>query len=301
VVVEDFAKPQVDRRVFTEVEKATNPMTLAREDYVLDHQNSSDQYQFYERSLDFEVVNEGGMLTFQDTTKGNNCVQDEERSTEDEWRGWCRHTGVANVEIYKSGRLVKALSANEFRDSGVFFPQLWTDNQTGEVRESGFVDSRGGKAAYMNWGGMSFSLDFDLGPGDYTLTVELASQVEEGFPDTDLQSASVLVRTENLDVSSVNAKAVAAQLEALHMRATGNILSDDMKNRLLEAFVDYASTTVSEEGTWFNGHCDFSEILDNSLMTNEESRRIRSDSAGSLRAWTLMVHALMNSYSYLHD
>ena len=85
------------------------------------------------------------------------------------------------------------------------------------------------------------------------------------------------------------------------MRATGNILSDDMKNRLLEAFVDYASTTVSEEGTWFNGHCADYQIWDTSLITNEDRQRIKSDSAGSLRAWTLMVHALMTSYSYLHD
>ena len=103
------------------------------------------------------------------------------------------------------------------------------------------------------------------------------------------------------DASSASARAVGDQLDALYLRATGSVLDDEVKNRLLETFVGYASATVSEDGTWFNGHCADYQIWDNSLITNEDRQRIKSDSVGSLRAWTLMVHALMTSYSYLHD
>ena len=105
----------------------------------------------------------------------------------------------------------------------------------------------------------------------------------------------------SFDASSASARAVGDQLDALYLRATGSVLSDEVKNRLLEAFVGYASTTVAENGNQFDGHCAEYQIWDNSLITYEDSQRIKSDSVGSLRAWTLMVHALMTSYSYLHD
>ena len=303
VVLEDFARPQAERRVFTEVEKTISPMSLGAETYSLEHGNPSGtgiSYQVYERSLDFDPGDGGVSITLQDQTNPS-CIQDEENSTEDEWRGWCRNVGVASVEVYKSGRLVESLSADEFENSDVFVPQIYTNNETGESFRSGWFGGHDGKTTFFPWSGWGFTLNFDLSKGDYELKVEFVSRVDDGYPDLDALTAEASIVSRRFDPSSASARAVGDQLDALYLRATGSVLSDELKNRLLEAFVGYASTTVAENGNQFDGHCADYQIWDNSLITNEDRQRIRSDSVGSLRAWTLMVHALMTSYSYLHD
>ena len=303
VVLEDFARPQAERRVFTEVEKTISPMSLGAETYSLEHGNPSGtgfSYQVYERSLDFDAGDGGVSITLQDQTNPG-CIQDEENSTEDEWRGWCRNVGVASVEVYKSGRLVESLSADEFENSDVFVPQIYTNNETGESFRSGWFGGHDGKTTFFPWSGWGFTLNFDLSKGDYELKVEFVSRVDDGYPDLDALTAEASIVSRRFDPSSASARAVGDQLDALYLRATGSVLSDELKNRLLEAFVGYASTTVAENGNQFDGHCADYQIWDNSLITNEDRQRIRSDSVGSLRAWTLMVHALMTSYSYLHD
>jgi hypothetical protein len=303
VVLEDFARPQAERRVFTEVEKTISPMSLGAETYSLEHGNPSGtgiSYQVYERSLDFDAGDGGVSITLQDQTNPS-CIQDEENSTEDEWRGWCRNVGVASVEVYKSGRLVESLSADEFENSDVFVPQIYTNNETGESFRSGWFGGHDGKTAFYPWSGWGFTLNFDLSKGDYELKVELVSKVDDGYPDLDALTAEASIVSRSFDASSASARAVGDQLDALYLRATGSVLSDEVKNRLLEAFVGYASTTVAENGNQFDGHCAEYQIWDNSLITYEDRQRIKSDSVGSLRAWTLMVHALMTSYSYLHD
>ncbi|MDA8660005.1 hypothetical protein N9M01_07275 [Luminiphilus sp.] len=149
--------------------------------------------------------------------------------------------------------------------------------------------------------GGGFTLNFDLSKGDYELKVELVSRVDDGSPNLEPLTAAVDVRSITFDASSASARAVGDQLDALYLRATGNVPSTTLKNSLLDAFVGYASTTVTENGYQFDGHCAEHQIWDDSLRTNEHRQRIKRDSAGTLRAWTLMVHALMNSYSYLHD
>ncbi|WP_435219131.1 hypothetical protein [Luminiphilus sp. nBUS_07] len=304
VVLEDFARPQAERRVFTEVEKTISPMSLGAETYSLEHGNPSGtgiSYQVYERILDFDAGDGGVSITLQDQTNPS-CIQDEENSTEDEWRGWCRNVGVASVEVYKSGRLIESLSADEFESSDAFVPQMWTDNETGETSRSGWFEAiDGGKTSFYPWSGWGFTLNFDLSKGDYELKVELVSRVDDGYPDSDALTAEASIVSRSFDASSASARAVGDQLDALYLRATGSVLSDEVKNRLLQAFVGYASTTVAENGNRFDGHCGDWQIWDYSLITNEDRQRIRSDSVGSLRAWTLMVHALMTSYSYLHD
>jgi hypothetical protein len=303
VVLEDFARPQAERRVFTEVEKTISPMSLGAETYSLEHGNPSGtgiSYQVYERSLDFDAGDGGVSITLQDQTNPS-CIQDEENSTEDEWRGWCRNVGVASVEVYKSGRLMESLSADEFENSDVFVPQIYTNNETGESFRAGWFGSHDGKTAFYPWSGWGFTLNFDLSKGDYELKVELVSKVDDGYPDLDALTAEASIVSRSFDASSASARAVGDQLDALYLRATGSVLSDEVKNRLLEAFVGYASTTVAENGNQFDGHCAEYQIWDNSLITYEDRQRIKSDSVGSLRAWTLMVHALMTSYSYLHD
>jgi hypothetical protein len=278
-------------------------MSLGAETYSLEHGNPSGtgiSYQVYERSLDFDAGDGGVSITLQDQTNPG-CIQDEENSTEDEWRRWCRNVGVTSVEVYKSGRLVESLSADEFENSDVFVPQIYTNNETGESYRSGWFGGHDGKTTFFPWTGWGFTLNFDLSKGDYELKVELVSRVDDGYPDLDALTAEASIVSRRFDASSASARAVGDQLDALYLRATGSVLSDEVKNRLLEAFVGYASATVSEDGTWFHGHCADYQIWDNSLITNEDRQRIKSDSVGSLRAWTLMVHALMTSYSYLHD
>ena len=176
VVLEDFARPQAERRVFTEVEKTISPMSLGAERLIHScmaiPRAQESHIRFMKRSLDFDAGDGGVSITLQDQTNPG-CIQDEENSTEDEWRGWCRNVGVARVEVYKSGRLVKSLSADEFENSDVFVPQMWTDNETGETSRSGWFDEHDGKTTFFPWSGWGFTLNFDLSKGDYELKVEL--------------------------------------------------------------------------------------------------------------------------------
>ena len=131
------------------------------------------------------------------------------------------------------------------------------------------------------------------------MAAELACQIV--LEEFSRPQAERMVFTSVEKTTSPEAKEVAKQLDAMYLRATGNTPSNDMKRSLLQGFENYADATVAENGGKIDGQCADDEVWDSSLMTDEDRQGLKSDSVGSLRAWTLMVHALMTSYSYLHD
>lgn len=302
VVLSDFNKPRGERRVFKLLEKDTDPMALALAEYELQRDSGLEQTerQFYERTQDFSTGDGKVVFNFRDTSP-NGCVRDDENSTDDRWEGWCSHMGVQRIEVHKSGRRVLSMDAEEFQDSSAFIPETWTDNETGEVHVAGWWDQQGdGSTVFFAYTNSGFSLAFDLGPGDYTLTADLVSFLNEGHPEDSI-TASVVVRSQVFDPTTEGAIALSRQLDALYLQATGNELSSASKSPLLDAFVAYASE-VSRESNWYEGHCDTWQIWDNSNpRTNEEWRALMGDPVGSMQAWTLILHSLMTSYPYLHD
>jgi hypothetical protein len=230
----------------------------------------------------------------------NRCVEDEENSVEGEWRGWCSRMGIESFEVYSSNRLVWSLSASEFESSEAFVPQTHTNNETGEVyRDGWFEQDQFGVTSYWNSGSF-FYLKPQLRPGSYTVVVKLISQLDQGHPNDSI-TVAINVLSEKFDPSTAGAKAVAKQLDALYLRATGSVLDADVKNNWLEAFERYA-TAASMDDWWYGGHCDSWSLWDNSEpRTVEENNQLWGDPAGGMRAWTLMLHALMTSYPYLHD
>ena len=94
------------------------------------------------------------------------------------------------------------------------------------------------------------------------------------------------------------ARAISDQMEALYLRATGDSPSNDIKSRLLETFVDYATLSSNQGGPRFDGQCKTWEIW--GYETDEERDLHWSDPTAGMRAWTLILRALMASYPYLH-
>jgi len=90
-------------------------------------------------------------------------------------------------------------------------------------------------------------------------------------------------------------------LDRLYFRATASELLDQNRQAYIEAFINYANESVAQSD-WFEGHCDtwmISEVWREN--TQEEWHALYADPAGSMRAWTLLIHGLMTSYAYLHD
>ena len=300
VVLDDFNKPREQRTVFTEVDRTTTPSDIVGERYVLQRNSGpKNQWQHYERSLDFTTGDAEVVIKLEDVSP-NRCVEDEENSVEGEWRGWCSRMGIEGIEIYSSDRLVWSLSASEFESSEAFMPQTHTNHETGEVHRDGwFNQDQFGVTSYWNSGSF-FYFKPQLRSGSYTVVVNLISQLDQGHPNDSI-TVAVDVRAENFDPSTAGARAVAKQLDALYLRATGNVLEADVKNNWLESFERYA-TAASMDDWWYGGHCDSWSLWDNSEpRTVEENNQLWGDHTGGMRAWTLMLHALMTSYPYLHD
>jgi hypothetical protein len=300
VVLDDFNKPREQRTVFTEVDRTTTPSDIVGESYVLQRNSGpKNQWQHYERSLDFTTGDAEVVIKLEDVSP-NRCVEDEENSVEGEWRGWCSRMGIEGIEIYSSDRLVWSLSASEFESSEAFMPQTHTNDETGEVHRDGwFNQDQFGVTSYWNSGSF-FYFKPQLRSGSYTVVVNLISQLDQGHPNDSI-TVAVDVRAENFDPSTAGARAVAKQLDALYLRATGNVLEADVKNNWLESFERYA-TAASMDDWWYGGHCDSWSLWDNSEpRTVEENNQLWGDHTGGMRAWTLMLHALMTSYPYLHD
>ena len=300
VVLEDFNKPREQRTVFTEVERTTIPSEVASENYVLQRSSGpKHHWQYYERSLDFTSGDGDVVIKLEDITP-NRCVEDEENSVEGEWRGWCSRMGIEGIEIYSSNRLVWSLSASEFESSEAFVPQTHTNNETGEVYRDGWFDQdQFGVTSYWNSGSF-FYFTPQLRSGSYTAVVKLISQLDQGHPNDSI-TVAMDVLSEKFDPSTAGAKAVGKQLDALYLRATGNVLEANVKNNWLEAFDRYA-TEASMDDWWYGGHCDTWSLWDNSEpRTVQQNNQLWGDPAGAMRGWTMMLHALMTSYPYLHD
>jgi 1,2-phenylacetyl-CoA epoxidase PaaB subunit len=127
----------------------------------------------------------------------------------------------------------------------------------------------------------------------------MLATAREGHPN-DSVTVAVSARTKGIDLATPSAQVVARQLDLLYLRATGSVLTTDAKTALMEAFHNYANTAAAESD-WYQGHCDQGGIWGWEQRTQEENERLFSDPSGGMQAWTLMLHALMTTYSYLHD
>ena len=271
VVLDDFNKPREQRTVFTEVERTTIPSEVASENYVLQRSSGpKHHWQYYERSLDFTSGDGDVVIKLEDITP-NRCVEDEENSVEGEWRGWCSRMGIEGIEIYSSNRLVWSLSASEFESSEAFVPQTHTNNETGEVYRDGWFDQdQFGVTSYWNSGSF-FYFKPQLRSGSYTAVVKLISQLDQGHPNDSI-TVAMDVLSEKFDPSTAGAKAVGKQLDALYLRATGNVLEADVKNNWLEAFDRYA-TEASMDDWWYGGHCDTRVALGQFRTSNGSTKQ----------------------------
>lgn len=109
------------------------------------------------------------------------CIQDEERSTDEEWVGWCSQTTLQRVAIYRNGELLESISASQFESDDRFSIATWIDQNNGNSGLDGHLgQDDDGEPMYHFWRWIAF--DFSLDPGEYMLELDVLTSVDEGFP-----------------------------------------------------------------------------------------------------------------------
>ena len=301
VVLEDFNRPREERRIFTEVEKTTEPLRRrgARFSLTPDADRVGRTPQLYQRSLDFEVENESVTLNIRDMSS-TGCVEDKSRTEDDDGGYWCSQLGLDSYQITKNGRVVVAMTAEELVNSDSFQPEIWVDGESEDTFAQGDWYRGTEGVIYFMWGLSGFAIATDLSPGEYTVTLNFASRHDPGHPEPTVV-ADVGVRAPTYSAESEGAKAFASQLDRLFLTTTASPLSPSTRTALTEAFI--AASTRSEvikDSDSFEGYCGINQLgWDNQYAPYNQMRM--HDPLGTLRGWALITHFLMTSYAYLHD
>jgi len=156
--------------------------------FELVHGNSEDSgaYVFHELTQTFSTGGDGGNFAVSDATP-EGCIRDEENSTQDQWVGWCSHLSILDVAVYSDGAKVVEIKASDFEAHPGFSVDTYVDNDSGEVQPRGHValSSRGNVYRLHTWDSW-VSFDFDLPEGEYEVVVNLATQMDDGHPESTL-------------------------------------------------------------------------------------------------------------------
>jgi len=153
--------------------------------YQLVHGNSEDSgaHVLHELSQTFSTLGEGGNFTINGQEKA--CIEDVENSTQEQWVGWCSRLSILGVAVYADGAKVVEIKASDFEAYPGFSVDTYIDNDSGEVRPRGYLTqiSQGTAYSLHHWSSW-ISFDFDLPEGEYEFVVSLATQMDEGHPES---------------------------------------------------------------------------------------------------------------------
>ncbi|MEK9943030.1 MAG: hypothetical protein VW771_11215, partial [Gammaproteobacteria bacterium] len=94
---------------------------------------------------------------------------------------------------------------------------------------------------------------------------------------------------------------IRRQVSELLLRAYNRPASERQITLLMQDMRDYASAET-RKGNRFDasGSCDLNEIW-GEVLEDDRLERALYDPAGMKRAWSMVVHSVLNSFWYLHD
>ena len=106
----------------------------------------------------------------------------------------------------------------------------------------------------------------------------------------------------NIDFSSAKGEdSIRQQLEAIFLRAYNRSPSEAQVGSVMTEMRAYASNESSRGDNFSSsGNCAFEEIW-GSEVNDEVSQNALPDPSGMKRAWSMVVHSVLNSFWYLHD
>lgn len=285
VVIEDFNRPRDERLVFRHVDRATTPGQLALAEVALPGKiEDSNTITTHAASVSASTASGPTRLRISDLTRSAINL---------DWR-WVESVDgkptranlvIQSIEIRSGNMLVKRIEADEIP----YQPDFTTFDAQGY-----FDESVGWVIGGNSW--VEFSLN--LSPGHYDVHLFLGTQLFENSVADAMVAEISLVATENLDNTPGN-QSLKEQIASLFLQAMHRRPSDDELESMM-ASVASSGARAAEQSIIFGDadyHCDadfFDEPERWSFPTTQDSR-------GMMRGWTVLVHAVLTSWGYLHD
>lgn len=286
-VVQDFQRPRNERRVFTHLDRNTMPGQLALVEVALPGKVKDEKAVVkHELSVSASTVAGPTRLRISDMTRRSyESVDGDSRTNAD--------LVIRKIEI-RGGSRSKTIEAAQLPSQPDFAIDHWQDDQGNTGPRGQLEDGIGWVLHENSW--VEFSLN--LAPAVYEIRLFLGTQLFENHVNDAMLAEIAVVATENIE-DTATGQAFKAQIADLFLRATHRQPSDSELNAMFSD-VTAAAAEAAQRGSWFNwpdDHCN-TWMLFPDQQTNEQAHQ---DGYGMMRGWTVLVHALVTSWGYLHD
>ena len=291
IVVQDFNRPQGERKLFTLVDRTSVPGQLLNIEKKLPGK-VSDMDQLKTHAIRGQFAAAGGSVRF----KVADLTRDAHRSVDDEWSAAA--LTVKTIVIRQGGRVVKTLSGSGLQYNAGFRVDVHTD-------DSGRKHRRGDPEPGVGWrmhGGAWVEFTTRLAPGEYQLEAELGTSLLSNNVNDAMSARIVISATENVDETD-SGRLFRQQIATLLEQALARPASDATVAQLMGVLMESAGD-ATDRGDWFfdqDSHCDTWSIWPGEELTDEENRVRYGDSEGMMRGWATLLHGVMTSWEYLHD
>ena len=291
IVVQDFNRPQGERKLFTFVDRASVPGQLLNVEKKLPGKVSN-MDQLRTHTVRGQFTSAGGPVRF----KVADLTRDAHRSVDNEWSA--AELTVKAIVIRQGGRVVRDLKGSSLHYNAGFQVDMYTD-------EDGRKHRRGHSEPGVGWkmhSGAWVEFTTHLAPGEYQLEAALGTSLRRNNVNDAMSARVVISAMENVGETE-SGRLFRQQIATLLERALARPASDDTVSQLMGMLVDSAADATTR-GDWFfdqDSHCDTWSIWPGEELTHEENQVRYGDSEGMMRGWTTLLHGVMTSWEYLHD
>ena len=144
------------------------------------------------------------------------------------------------------------------------------------------------------------SFEADLPEGRYDVELHLATSVVSNNVNESIGFRAHITALENQEKAPAT-QAIKDELHGILLRAYNRPPSEQTVDRLATELDKYATEIVSEEGNrWITQGSPPDQPCATYLLWDHDYARL-ADPRGMIRAWNAMIHAIISSFSYLHD
>ena len=300
VVLEDFNRPQDERHVFKQLDRNMTPGQLTRAEVVLPGKlEDPSAMATHEISVSASTVSGSTRLRISDITESTVYEFEDGNFWRGQWvnsldgEGTKANLVIQKIEIRHGNTVVKRIEADEIPSQ----PGFAIDTLANGTPQGFFDESVGWVLQPNAW--VEFS--FNLAPGAYEVELFLGTQLLENSVADAMVAAVSLTATENLEETPGN-QAIRAQIAAIFQQAMHRRPSDEELNSMMAAVTSSAADAARRYPAFTDEERCHSMIIDDrphGFMEN--SVYYDTDHHGMMRGWTVLVHAVLTSWGYLHD
>ncbi len=290
VVLEDFSRPQSDRRVFTLIEKDSLPGHIAAETSQLSGKVADMESTIAHRvELHATLVNSPTKIRIQDLTKNSH------QSVDGQWSG--AEIILKSVIFRQRGSVVHEVLGRHLAETEGFRADQWQDDE-GRTHWRGHSETGGWRFHPGSWA----ELEVQLPAGSYEVEVWFGTALLENNVNEAMSVKTSLRATRNLGQTR-GGEVMRQQIGDLLKAATNRDPSPAEVTSLLWV-LEYSSQQARKTTPWFldrGNHCETWWVWPEEELEEEGYWQRYGDSEGMMRGWATVLHSIMVSYGYLHD